>query len=338
MSKSEGQKMRIFALKEILERETDETHGITMQRILELLEMRGIHAERKSIYDDLRAFREYDVLDVTEPQGRNREYSVASRAFEMYELKMMIDAIQSSKFLTENETRNLIKKLEAHCSRHEAQTIQHEVITANRVKSENRSLFFNVDTIHRAITSNAQITFKYFDFDLRKQRRYFHKGEHYCASPWSLIYVDDNYYLLAYESGKFKHFRVDKMDDVQVLKMNTGIVETAVSREGEEAFAKLDMSAYSKYTFSMYGGEITPVTMVFQNRLMGAVMDRFGHDIIVIKHDKTHFRVTVPVAVSSQFYGWIFGLGKSVKIIAPESVKQGMKKALAEISERYTEE
>ena len=334
MSKSEGQKMKLFALKEILEQETDANHGVTMARILELLSMRGIKAERKSIYDDLRAFREQEILDVTVPQGQNREYSVASRTFELSELKMMIDAIQSSKFLSEKTTRDLIKKLESMCSKYEATELQRQVVIANRVKSISSSstLFRNVDALHKAITANAQISFQYFDYDLKKQRRYFKKGERYTASPWAMIYTDDNYYLLAYEGGKFKHFRVDKMEDVQELTTQIGVV---IEREGAEAYKEVDMSAYSKYTFSMFGGEITPVTMVFQNRMMGAVMDRFGRDVVVMKEDERHFRITVPVAVSNQFYGWVFGLGKMVRIVSPESVKEGMKKALADIAQRY---
>ena len=318
MSKSEGQKMKLFALKEILEQETDANHGVTMARILELLSMRGIKAERKSIYDDLRAFREQEILDVTVPQGQNREYSVASRTFELSELKMMIDAIQSSKFLSEKTTRDLIKKLESMCSKYEATELQRQVVIANRVKSIS--------------SSSTLFSFQYFDYDLKKQRRYFKKGERYTASPWAMIYTDDNYYLLAYEGGKFKHFRVDKMEDVQELTTQIGVV---IEREGAEAYKEVDMSAYSKYTFSMFGGEITPVTMVFQNRMMGAVMDRFGRDVVVMKEDERHFRITVPVAVSNQFYGWVFGLGKMVRIVSPESVKEGMKKALADIAQRY---
>jgi len=338
MAKSEGQKMKLFILKQILEEETDFEHGITMARLLELLRMRGIKAERKSIYDDLNALRDSDILDVTKAQGDNHEYSVSSRLFEVSELKMIIDAVLSSKFLSEAKTRAIISKLETLCSKHERATLHHDMVIANRVKSINTTLFHNVDTIHTAIAANAQISFKYFDFDLKKQRRYFKKGERYTASPWAMIYTDDNYYLLAFQGGKFKHFRVDKMEEVQTLTAEVGTTKIVITREGAEEFKKVDMSAYSKYTFSMFGGEITPVTMVFQNRMMGAVMDRFGRDIIVMKEDDRHFRVTVPVAVSQQFYGWVFGLGKSVRIIGPEAVKEGMKKALSDIAARYEEQ
>ncbi|MBE5767726.1 MAG: WYL domain-containing protein [Clostridiales bacterium] len=324
--KSEGQKMKLFALKEILETETDADHGIDMKRILELLSMRGIKAERKSVYDDLRTFRDSDILDVTEPQGKNREYSVASRTFELSELKMMIDAIQASKFLSEAKTRELIRKLETLCSKHEAYSLQRHVVIANRVKSSSKSLFRNVDTLHAAMSNGVQVSYKYFNYGLDKSKIYRKGGERYCVSPWAMIYADDNYYLLAWDTWKFKHFRVDRMEDVQL---------TAFPREAKEEFEKIDMSAYTKYTFSMYGGNITPVTMVFENDMAGAVMDRFGSGIMTQKEDENHFRITVNVAVSGQFFGWVFGLGKKARIIAPESVKEQMKSELLGVGKNY---
>ena len=162
------------------------------------------------------------------------------------------------------------------------------------------------------------------------------KGERYTVSPWSMIYTDDNYYLLAYIDGDFKHFRVDKMDNVQAFILEDGDVEVVtLEREGKAEFEKKDMSAYTKYTFSMYGDDPTPVTMVFQNRMVGVVMDKFGRDVLIMKEDDRHFRITVPVAVSDQFFGWVFGLGKMVRIVGPEDVKAKMKKALADIAARY---
>ncbi len=339
--KREGQKMRLFALKEILERETDDKHSITMDRILKLLQTKyDMKAERKSIYDDMRAFRESEFLYVTPPQGKERGYTVTDRLFHISELKMMIDAIESSKFLSEKTTRDLIKKLETLCSKYEAQGLQRDVVISNRVKSISSSsvLFRNIDVIHRAISLNAQISFQYFTFDLKKQKKYMRKGERYTVSPWSMIYTDDNYYLLAYIDGDFKHFRVDKMDNVQAFILEDKDLDADIvtlEREGKAEFEKKDMSAYTKYTFSMYGDDPTPVTMVFQNRMVGVVMDRFGRDVLIMKEDDRHFRITVPVAVSDQFFGWVFGLGKTVRIVGPEDVKAKMKKALADISARY---
>ena len=181
---------------------------------------------------------------------------------------MMVDSIASSKFLSEAKTKTLIQKLETLCSSYQARALNREVTLANRVKSMNNTIHINVDQLHAAIAENTQVKFRYFDYDLNKQRRYFKKGECYVVSPWRMLYADDNYYLLAWDAKeeKFKHFRVDKMDGVaQVLLGNI-----RVAREGAEAFSKLDMSAYTKYTFSMFGGEIEHVTMIFQNRMMGS--------------------------------------------------------------------
>jgi len=324
--KSDGQKVKLFALKEILEKETDAEHGITMWRILKLLEERGIHAERKSIYDDLRALRDNDILDVTTPQGRDREYSVASRTFEISELKMIIDAIQASKFLSEAKTRDLIQKVETLCSRHEANNLQRHVVIANRVKSSSKTLFRNVDAIHTAMYKGVQISYRYFNHGPNQDKIYRKNGERYVVSPWEMIYVDDKYYLLAWDACKFKHFRVDRMEDVQL---------TILPREAQDEFDRIDMSAYTKYTFSMYGGEPRPVTMVFDNDMAGAVMDRFGSGILMLKEDENHFRITVNVAVSGQFFGWVFGLGKKARIVAPESVREQMKAELMEVMGKY---
>ena len=163
------------------------------------------------------------------------------------------------------------------------------------------------------------------------------KKQEYIVSPWALIYTDDNYYLLAYHKGIIKHFRVDRMESVALRTVEQNGLNVVVPREGKEAFDKEDMSYYTNYTFSMYGGEVRKVEMVFQNRMLNTVIDRFGKDVMAYPVNKDHFKITVPVAVSQQFYGWVFGLGKSVRIVGPEDVKEGMKKALADITERYTE-
>ena len=342
MSKAEGQKMRLFALKEILEQETDEKNGITMARILELLDMKGYPAERKSIYDDIRAFRNGEVLDIVGPQGQNREYAVIGRDFEPDEVKLLVDAVQASKFLSDAKTKTLVKKLKKLCSRHEAAALQRQVIVTNRVKSMNSRMNYNIDPIHEAIAKNSQITFLYFDYvigrNFAKERHYMNKQERYVASPWAMIYTDDNYYLLAFHKGVIKHFRVDRMEDVELRTVDQNGLKVIVPREGKEEFDKEDMSSYTNYTFSMYGGNVKKVETVFQNRMLNTVIDRFGKDVLAYPVDKNHFKITVPVAISQQFYGWVFGLGKAVRIVGPEDVVQGMKKALADITERYPEE
>ena len=329
MPKSRDQKLKLLYLKQILEYHTDIDHGITRKDIEKYLGQKGIKVDRKTVYEDIHALEDFG-MDIEHPENSNH-YRLLSREFELAEIKLMIDSIQASKFLSEKTTRDLIGKLETLCSDHEAKQLQREVIVANRVKTTNKSIHYNVDTLHRAIASNLQVQFHYFDYDLHKNKKYFKKGEFYVVSPWRLIYTDDNYYLLAYDEKeqKFKHFRADKMDAVDTVE---------VERVGKEEFEKLDMANYTKYTFSMFGGEVENVELVFQNRMMGAVMDRFGRDIMPMKVDNNHFRVVVSVAVSQQFFGWIFSLGKAVRIAGPESVKEQMKKALADIAARYEDE
>lgn len=329
MPKKFNQRLKLLRIKDILETYTDDGHGIMAIEIDQHLKAYNINVERKAIYDAIEDLKEYG-LDIGH-EKREKGYRLISRTFELSELKLLIDSILSSKFLSENKTRELIDKLKTLCSREQAKQLQREVLIANRVKTMNTSIIRNVDYLHDALFRNRQVRFRYFDYDIKKERVYRKKGAYYTVSPWRLIYTDDNYYLLGYdeEDKKFKHFRVDKMDKLSLID--------DTERTGKEAFEQMNMANYTKYTFSMFGGEVQKVTMVFQNRMVGAVMDRFGRDIMMMKEDKDHFRVTVPVAVSQQFFGWVFGLGNYVRIVAPESVKAQMQKALADITERYSE-
>ena len=333
MPKKANSKLKLLYMKQILEKHTDEDHGISREEIIRYLSHHGIdRPDRKTVYDDIETLQAYG-MDI-EHNPRAKSYRLLSRQFDLAEIKMLIDSTLSSKFLSAKKTSDLIEKLKGFCSEYEAKELDREVVVANRVKTMNQSIHYNVDGIHRAIAGDYQVQFRYFDYDIRKNKKYFKKGEMYVVSPWKLLYTDDNYYLLAYDepAGKFKHFRVDKMDTLSAV-MDEGDVPRP--RIGKEAFDDLKIENYTKYTFSMYGGEVQNVEMVFQNRMMGAVMDRFGRDIVVFKVDNNHFSTTVPVAVSQQFFGWIFGLGKMVRIVGPESVKAQMRQALADITERY---
>lgn len=239
-----------------------------------------------------------------------------------------MDSIQSSKFLSSKTTKELSDKLKTLLSEHERVALDRQVIVSNRVKSTNDFIQSNIDTITRAIATNKQIKFRYAYYDESKKKRFRKKPDtngYYFVSPYALIYTDDNYYLLGYE-GKMKHFRVDKMEKMELL---------ARDREGQEKYDQIDMRAYTNYTFSMYGGKMINVTMVFSNHMMDAVLDRFGRDVVVSRYDDRHFKIIVPVAVSNQFFAWVFGLGKAARIIDPPEVKAQMKKLLDEIARRY---
>ncbi len=282
--------------------------------------------DRKSVYDDIDQLQDFGYDIIQEETKTQTYYKLASRDFELFELKMMVDAIASSKFLSEAKSRDLIRKLEKYCSKADKNSLNRQIVMANRVKTMNISIHYNVDELHRAIAANKQVKFRYFDYDLKKQRQYLKKGADYVVSPWQMLYSDDNYYLVAVEEGKIKHFRVDKMEDVTMQDAD---------RMGQELFERVDMQDYHRYTFNMYGGNVELVTLQFLNRMMGAAIDRFGRDIVVSKADDYHFRITVPVAVSPQFFAWIFGLGNTVSIVEPEHVKEKMKDMLKKASERY---
>ncbi|MBQ9980502.1 MAG: WYL domain-containing protein [Oscillospiraceae bacterium] len=324
MAKSPNQKLKLLFLARILYENTDENHPMSVQDMISALASNDISAERKSIYDDLEALERFGI-DIVRERGR---YYVGQRRFEMPELKLLVDSVQSSKFITENKTLSLIKKIEGLASVHEGRLLQRQVYVRGRVKSMNESVYYNVDELSAAISRDREIRFKYFEYAVTKERRFRRGGEHYVISPFALMWDDENYYLLGYDApaGILKHFRVDKMSDISSLESR---------RQGREEFEKVDMSAYSKKVFGMFTGAEQTVRMKFKNHLVGAVIDRFGKDIMIIAADSEHFTVSVPVAVSPQFFAWLFGFGDEVEILSPQSVRQEMKDRLAAAAARY---
>lgn len=314
MAKSERQKQKLLALAQLLETETDEEHGLTVAELIAALGARGIRAERKSIYDDLETLRDagYDV--VARREGRACRYALASRTFEVAELKLLVDAVQSCKFLTEKKSRALIKKLEGLCSRHEAHGLQRQVYVANRVKTMNESVYYAIDTIHTAISEDRRIRFFYVEWTMDKTVRYRHGGKRYEVSPYALLWDDENYYLLAWDGGAkaLRHYRVDKMEQLAVAEQ---------AREGRTAFEAVDLASYSKRTFGMFGGEPQALTLRFSQNLAGVVLDRFGKDVALVPHpDSGTFTVHISAVVSPQFMGWLAGFGGEAKVEAPAEV------------------
>ena len=328
MPKATAQKQKLLALYQILYEYTDDTHGLTMSEILSKLEGRGIPAERRSIYDDIEILQNDFGFDIEARKTTTTRYHLQSREFELSELKLLVDSVQASKFITEKKTLSLIKKLEALCSRHEARQIQGQVYLTNRVKSMNESVYYNTGDIHKAITEGKQITFQYLHYTITKELSFRRGGNRYQVSPFALICAEENYYLLAFDSKtkKFKHFRVDRMKGIEI---------TEEERDGTEQFQEIDMAQYTKQTFSMFGGQKEWVTLEFSNHLIGVVIDRFGKDVFIRKADEKHFQISVEVAVSNQFFGWLFGLGRGARIIEPSSVVEKMEKLLDKVREKY---
>lgn len=326
MSKGTNQKLKLYYLAKIMIAKTDDDHYLTMPQIKDMLEEYGITADRKSLYDDMEALRTLGIDVLLEHEGKNYYYHVGSKHFELAELKLLVDAIQASKFITEKKSNALIKKLTALVSEYEASQLKRQVEVQGRIKTMNESIYYTVDDIHNAIINNKAITFEYLKWNLQKELVP-RKEERYEVSPWALTWDDENYYLIAYddESQKIKHYRVDKINKIKI---------TDKKRQGKEHFAAFDMAAYSKMNFGMFGGKETKVKLRFKDEMVGVLLDRFGKDISIRKSATNGWSETnVDVAVSDQFFGWIFALGGSVVIAGPDEVRMRFKEELEKVKE-----
>ena len=329
MPKQEGQKSKLLALLHIFEQQTDEEHLLNVPQLVELLARQGILCERKSVYSDIDALNALGY-DIRLRRGRSGGYWMATRPFELAELKLLVDAIQSSKFITARKTNDLIRKLETFVSRYDAMKLQRQVYVSGRIKTMNESIYYTVDEIHNAISENKKICFQYFQWNVKKEMELRHGGAYYRISPWGLSWDDENYYLVGYDSDAqmIKHYRVDKMLNLRMIDER---------REGRDHFKKLDMADYAKKSFGMYGGKEQDVKMLVENHLAGVMIDRFGKDIMMVPVDKEHFSVKVQVHVSRQFLGWVISLGEGIKIIGPDEVAGQMKQEIKRLVEQYGE-
>lgn len=335
MPKSSMQKQKLLYLQKIMLEKTDENHGLTANEIKQQLEAYGIKTERKSLYDDLKILETFGI-DICRTRTTTVKYYVGSRDFEMPELKLLVDAIQSSKFITQKKSLSLIKKLSHLVSENEASQLQRQVYVSNRVKNINEKIYYNVDTLHNAISRDRQVTFKYCrwetDFSGAKKIKWVERknGALYSASPWALCWDDENYYLIGYDSEAqmIKHYRVDKMESISI---------TEKGRDGKKSFERFDLAGYAKSVFSMFGGTQADVTLSVDNSLVGVIVDRFGSDVIISRESDTSFTVSVRVVLSPQFYAWVFGLGGGIRILSPKLAVDEYKEKLSEICSKYFE-
>ena len=311
--KHENQKCKILVIRDLL-LETDELHPLTVADFIAKLKERGIEAERKSVADDLLTLSDYGLDIESVAVGKRKGYYLASRMFEPAELKMLVDSVQAAKFLSPKKTMRLIKKLAALSSRGEAALLRRQLYISDRGKTDNESVFYNIDAIHGAIGEDREITFVYWQYDLNKKRVPRRSGARYRVSPFALVWDDEFYYLIAddAEDARIKHYRVDKM---------TRITITDAERQGKDAFDALDMSAYTSRNFSMFAGEEANVVLDCDANLIGVIVDRFGTDVSV--HPTADgFTAFVRVAVSEQFFGWVAALGGAVRIVSPQPIRE----------------
>lgn len=323
--KTTNQKLKLLYLAKILLEKTDEEHTMTVQNMISELKKFNISAERKSIYDDLENLRLFG-LDICSRKTKTTDYFIAEREFELPELKLLVDSVQASKFITHKKSMELISKIEKLTSRANAKKLHRQVFVTNRVKTLNEQIYYNVDIIHDAIADDRKITFQYFDYDLDKKKVYRKNGERYMESPVALTWDDENYYMITYKEkyNNYTHYRVDKMEHIEPCDERRMLPDT-----------KFDLSSYVKATFQMFSGTEKDVSILFDNSLVGVVYDRFGVNIPMSKKGDNHFLCRVKVAVSPQFLSWVMSFGDKAKIVSPMDVVEEMQLLLAKISDQY---
>ena len=324
MSKSANQKSKLLLLRQILLEETDEEHPLTAAELAERLARRGVKVERKTLYDDLEVLRG-SGLDIVARRGKAYGYFVGERDFELPELKLLVDAVQASKFITHRKSNQLIEKLERLTSRHQAGRLQRHVYVYDRVKTPNERVYLNVDAIHEAIAARKKISFLYYDYGPDKVRRPRQGGEPYVVSPYALCWQEENYYLIAHypKYGGISNFRVDRMQETKVL------MDPAQNIREVTGALDLNVALYTKGVFGMYHGKMEQVTVRFHNSLMGVVVDRFGEEVDTVRDGEEYFIAQLPVHVSPTFYGWLLMFGSKAKVLAPADVVKDLS-ALAE--------
>ena len=326
MSDFVNQRMKLLYLMKILLDKTDEQNPITMKKIISELAAYGIQAERKSIYSDLELLNVYG-LDIETIRSKSTAYYIAERQFELPELKLLVDAVQSSRFITRKKSAELIRKLSSLTSSEQAKLLRRQVYVAGRAKSINETVYYSIDQIHYAVSENRKISFKYFDYDIGKNRIYRKKGELYITTPVTLCWNDDNYYLIAYNAKyeSLTHYRVDRMSDVNVRDETGDLFDKS----------KFDVAEHAKRVFGMYEGETVRARLSFSNSLVNVVLDHFGKDVRMISSDDGWFDIYVDVSISPVFLAWMFTFGDNAKIKAPENLVSSMKAVLEKNNGNY---
>ncbi|MCI8651941.1 MAG: WYL domain-containing protein [Oscillospiraceae bacterium] len=324
MAKKSNQKVKLLVLARQLLKKGDEDHPISTPALIQALEREGIPAERKSIYTDMETLRDFG-LDVQLRKGKAGGWFIGAREFELPELKLLVDAVQSSRFISRKKSQALIGKLEGLTSEHQARQLRRQVYVDRRVKTENESVYYAIDKLHTAIAGGRAVSFRYFDYNVAKEKVFRREGKRYTVSPYGLIWSDENYYLVGWDHGELelRHYRVDKTAE---------LIITGLPREGDESCKSFDLAEYGRKHFHMFSGREAKVRLRCENRFVNVMLDRFGQEAMLIPDGPGHFTLTVEAVVSPQFYGWLFGLGEQVELTAPdwavEEYRERLHKAL----------
>ena len=323
MAGQRDQKRKLLVLWQLLEKKGDEEHPVSTQELLDGLEREGIAAERKSIYADMEVLREFG-LDVQLRRGKDGGWFVGERDFELAELKLLVDAVQSSRFISRKKSESLIRKLSALASESQARQLRRQVYVDRRAKTDNESVYYAIDRLHAAIGDNRAVEFRYFDYDVGKRRVFRRDGERYQVSPYGLIWDDENYYLVGWDhrEEELRHYRVDRMDS---------LTATHLPRRGDDRCKRFDLAQYGQRFFHMFSGREARVRLRCANALVNVMVDRFGKDAMLIPDGEGYFALTVDAVVSPQFYGWLFGLGSEVRLTAPDWAVEEYRSRLREV-------
>ena len=324
MGRMDNQKLKILYIWDYLQKNSHQDKPVRANELISMLDRLGISCDRKTIYSDIAALQEFGV-DIVHLPGRNGGYYVASRNFQLPELKLLIDAVQSSRFLTEKKSRELIEKLCSQCNEQDARLMRRDVYVSGRVKSMNETIYYSVDAIQEAIAQNKQITFRYFDWGLNGTRVYRQKS--YTASPYGLCQDNENCYLLALSPRHgITSYRVDRMSDIELAQE---------PRVPCPELAGRNLTEYANRMFQMYSGDRVSVKLRFRRELANVVIDRFGKDTMLFPDGEEHFVFTVEVAVSPLFLSWVMGFGDKAQILYPQSVVEECKKMARQVLEQY---
>ena len=329
MPRSSNQKFKPLYLSRILQERTDEDNILTAQELCDALTDYNISASRQSIYDDMEALRQFGIDVVLRP-GKGGGYYVAKREFELPELKLLVDAVQSWKLITEKKSQDLIDKLSKLTSREQSKQLNRQVFVSGRAKALNETVYYSIDAIHAAIHAGVKISFKYFDYNLKKKRVYRKNSQPYVRTPVAMCWNDDNYYLVTFSplySNPFAAYRVDRMAGVEVL--------TEPADEFDRK--KFSITGYIKQTFGMYSGEIINARLAFDESLVSVVLDHFGSDTRLLDIGGGRFAINAEVSASPVFLGWMFQFGSKAEILEPGNLRMAMRELIATASAAYGE-
>lgn len=306
-------KARLLYVQKLLEQYSDEEHPLTTSDLISMLsEQYGISAHRITLKTDIETLQSYGV-DIEVINSSQNKYYIAGRKFEIPELKLLIDAVESSKFITEKKSEVMVSKLTSLVSKHQAKQLKRNLCIPDRIKPDNEMIYYIVDAINDAINAGKKISFLYFEYNAKKEKKLKNNGKPYIVSPFSLVWNGDFYYVVGY-SEKHKDVGVFRVD--RISKTPTVLEDDALPAPED-----FNIADYTRSVFQMYGSDACEVTLRCDNSLMKYIIERFGEDVQTTAHDRTSFRAIVDVELSPTFYSWVFTFSGKVQILTPEHAK-----------------